>query len=215
MSAEEDHEAVLAHQRTFGRMLEPVRDKRKNPGRDVPSALQAHPVGLTDEEIATDLLVTMAAGYLNTGCWMGNTIRLMLTDNRFAVPLSGGPSSVGQALNEVLWEDSPTQNFVGRWATQDTQLGGKRIRKATWWSSGRTRRTPIHRCGPTPRRARCCSTVCCSAKPSTRRCPRSRTGGSGLSSTGSSPSTAPTTPPSSSAAERPAARWSCVCRESE
>ncbi|MDA3644274.1 cytochrome P450 [Saccharopolyspora indica] len=128
-SAAEGDEAVHAHRRTFGRMLELVRDKRRNPGRDVPSALQAHPVGLTDEEIATDLLITMAAGYLNTGCWMGNTIRLMLTDDRFAMTLSGGRSSVAQALTEVLWEDSPTQNFVGRWATQDTQLGGQRIRR--------------------------------------------------------------------------------------
>jgi cytochrome P450 len=30
-------------------------------------------------------------------------------------------------LNEVLWADTPTQNFAARWAARDTQLGGQRI----------------------------------------------------------------------------------------
>ena len=42
--------------------------------------------------------------------WIGNTLRLMLTDDRFALTLAGGRRSVGQALNEVLWEDTPGQN---------------------------------------------------------------------------------------------------------
>ncbi|MCI2424358.1 cytochrome P450 [Saccharopolyspora sp. K220] len=129
LSGEEGEEAVRAHGRIVARMRELSREKRENPGRNVPSFLQALPLGLTDEQIAADLFITLGAGYLTTSDWMGNTIRLMLTDERFAVTLAGGRRSVGQALNEVLWEDTPTQNFVGRWATQDTQLGGKRIRK--------------------------------------------------------------------------------------
>ena len=31
-------------------------------------------------------------------------------------------------MNEVLWEDTPTQNVAGRWASRDTQLGGRHIR---------------------------------------------------------------------------------------
>jgi cytochrome P450 len=42
--------------------------------------------------------------------------------------LSGGRWSVGQALNEVLWEDGPVQNDLGRWVTGDTRLGGRRIK---------------------------------------------------------------------------------------
>nr|WP_221468120.1 cytochrome P450 [Saccharopolyspora phatthalungensis] len=128
-SGEEGEEAIQAHERIVARMLKLAKEKRRNPGRDVPSFLQAHPVGFTDHEIATDLFVTMGAGYLTTSDWIGNAIRLMLTDERFAVTLSGGRRSVGQALDEVLWEDTPTQNFVGRWATQDTWLGGQRIRE--------------------------------------------------------------------------------------
>jgi cytochrome P450 len=73
--------------------------------------------------------VVTAAAQQPTANWIGNTIRLMLTDSRFAMTLSGGRGSVGQALNEVLWHDTPTQNFIGRFATRDTVLSGVRVRQ--------------------------------------------------------------------------------------
>lgn len=106
-----------------------VRFRRDNPAPDVTSRLLADPATLTDEEIAEDLLHVMNAGQLPTAYWIGNTLRLMLTDDRFALTLSGGRRSVGQALNEVLWEDTPTQNFPGRFAASDLRLGGQQIRK--------------------------------------------------------------------------------------
>ena len=45
-----------------------------------------------------------------------------------APTISGGRTSVGDALGEVLWHDTPTQNFLGRIATRDIRLGGQRIR---------------------------------------------------------------------------------------
>ncbi|MFC6065070.1 cytochrome P450 [Streptomyces ochraceiscleroticus] len=120
--------AIDAHQRVAARMARLVRVKRGRPGPDVPSRLLAHAAGLTAEEVVIDLLVVMAAAQQPTANWIGNTLRLMLTDDRFAVSLTGGRRSVGQALNEVLWEDTPTQNFIGRWAARDTQLGGHRIK---------------------------------------------------------------------------------------
>ncbi|WP_242587530.1 cytochrome P450 [Streptomyces sp. MST-110588] len=120
--------AIEAHQRVADRMARLVRAKRSRPGPDVPSRLLAHHSGLTEEQVVIDLLVVMAAAQQPTANWIGNTLRLMLTDDRFALSLSGGRRSVGQALNEVLWQDTPTQNFIGRWAVRDTQLGGRRIR---------------------------------------------------------------------------------------
>ena len=70
----------------------------------------------------------MAAGHQPTADWIGNSLHLMLTDERFAASLFGGRNSVADAMNEVLWEDTPTQNVAGRWASRDTQLGGRRIR---------------------------------------------------------------------------------------
>ncbi|GLW10586.1 cytochrome P450 [Microtetraspora sp. NBRC 13810] len=118
-------EAYGRVQATMHRLLDA---KRKRPGHDLPSRLLAHAAGLADDEIIQDLILLMTAGKDTTANWIGNTLRLMLTDDRFAVTLSGGRSSAGQALNEVLWEDSPSQNSLGRWAVVDTQLGGQLIR---------------------------------------------------------------------------------------
>lgn len=115
-------------QRAADRMERLVQRKRGCPATDMPSRLLAQPAGLTDQEAVVDLLTVLTAAQMPTAYWIGNTLRLMLTDLRFALSLSGARRSVGQALNEVLWEDTPTQNFLGRWATRDTMLGGKHIR---------------------------------------------------------------------------------------
>jgi cytochrome P450 len=121
-------EALEAFERNHGRVGRLVSLRREIPGTDAASRLIAHPAGLTDKEIAEDLVVIMGAGQLPTACWIGNTLRLMLTDDRFALTLAGGRRSVGQALTEVLWADTPTQNMAGRFAVRDTQLGGHHIR---------------------------------------------------------------------------------------
>jgi cytochrome P450 len=128
-SMEAGPDANEAHQRIMTRMREIVRERRANPRADLPSHMVSHDIQLAEDELVVDLFMVMAAAVGPTGCWIGTTLRLMLTDDRFAVNLAGGRSSVGQALNEVLWEDTPTQNVIGRWATLDTQLGGKRVRK--------------------------------------------------------------------------------------
>jgi cytochrome P450 len=121
--------ANAAHQRNFVRMQELVKDRHDRPGLDVPSRLLADPSGLTDDEIIIDLLIVMAAAQQPTANWIGNTLRLMLIDDQFSLTLQGGRSSASQALNEVLWKDTPTQNFIGRFAVQDCELGGRRIRQ--------------------------------------------------------------------------------------
>ncbi|MGW1557473.1 cytochrome P450 [Streptomyces sp. NPDC002144] len=105
-----------------------VAQRRAAPADDVVSRMLADRGGFTDEEIVQDLMVMMAAGHQPTADWIGNSLRLMLTDDRFAASLFGGRNSVADAMNEVLWEDAPTQNVAGRWASRDTQLGGRRIR---------------------------------------------------------------------------------------
>lgn len=119
--------AVAAHQRVAGRMAALLTVKRARPGADIPSRLIAHPAQLTDDELIQDMLVVLAAAQQPTANWIGNTLRLMLTDTRFAVSLSGGRRSVGQALAQVLWQDTPTQNFIGRFAVRNTNLAGKHI----------------------------------------------------------------------------------------
>ncbi|WP_079038084.1 cytochrome P450 [Streptomyces sp. NBRC 110028] len=119
-----------AFDRLTNRMVALLEHARSHPAAsNIASALAFHPAGLTDEEIVNDLLGNVYAAHQPTTDLIGNALRLMLTDERFAVTLSGGRRSVGQALNEVLWEATPIPNWVGRWASEDTMFAGRHIRK--------------------------------------------------------------------------------------
>ncbi|WP_395294904.1 cytochrome P450 [Kitasatospora hibisci] len=108
-------------------LVDLVKSRRGTPGADLTSWLLAHPAGLTDEEAVHHVVVMMVAGNETSINWIGNTLRLLLTDRRFRATLTGGRLTVTDALEEVLWRDPPTQNFPGRWATGDTVLGGQYI----------------------------------------------------------------------------------------
>ncbi|MFI6338284.1 cytochrome P450 [Streptomyces sp. NPDC050535] len=130
-------DALAGQQHLGASMAQLVADRKATPSNDVVSRMLATALaqeavtegsGFTDEEIVQDLMVMLAAGHQPTADWIGNSLRLMLTDDRFAASLFGGRHSVAEAMNEVLWEDTPSQNIAGRWASRDTQLGGRRIR---------------------------------------------------------------------------------------
>ncbi|MFB4314037.1 cytochrome P450 [Actinomadura sp. 21ATH] len=120
-------DAQQAHQRFGEHMRRLLAAKRARPGEDVASRMLAHPEAFSDQEYVLDLMAVTAAGHLPTADWLGNSVRLMLTDTRFAAALGGGQHSIGQAMNEVLWEDTPTQILAGRWAARDTRLGGRAV----------------------------------------------------------------------------------------
>ncbi|MFF9751471.1 cytochrome [Streptomyces sp. DH-12] len=128
LDAAEGEDPVAGYNRVGERLRELVKEKRTAPGPDVTSRMVTDPAGLSDEEIVQDLISVISAAEQPTANWVCNTLRLLLTDERFAVNVSGGRLSVGEALNEVLWLDTPTQNFIGRWAVRDVQLGGRQIK---------------------------------------------------------------------------------------
>ncbi|MEU3227552.1 cytochrome P450 [Streptomyces sp. NPDC006976] len=109
-------------------MYQLLAERQAEPGDDVATRMLANTGGFTQEDVARDLMVMMAAGHQPTSDWIGNSLRLMLTDDRFAASLSGGRHSVAEAMNEVLWEDTPSQNIAGRWAARDTRLGAHHIK---------------------------------------------------------------------------------------
>ncbi|WP_314174486.1 cytochrome P450 [Streptomyces winkii] len=113
-------------QRAMGTLL---RSRAISPAGDVATRMQTHPDSgeFSSEEILEDMMVNIVSGHQPTADWISNSLRLMLTDDRFAASLGGGRASVGEAMNEVLWEETPTQNIAGRWTTRDTQLGGRHI----------------------------------------------------------------------------------------
>lgn len=126
-AAEGALEARQHLQRAVGTLL---RSRAIEPAGDVATRMQTHPCSgeFSSEEILEDMLVNLVSGHQPTANWISNSLRMMFTDDRFGESLGGGRASVGEAMNEVLWEETPTQNIAGRWATRDIQLAGKHIR---------------------------------------------------------------------------------------
>ncbi|MEU7471876.1 cytochrome P450 [Streptomyces sp. NPDC044984] len=120
--------ALAGQSHLFTSMTELVAARRSAPAEDVASRMLADSSGFTEEEIVQDMMVMLAAGHQPTADWIGNSLHLMLTDARFAASLFGGRNSIAEAMNEVLWEDTPSQVIAARWASRDTQLGGRRVR---------------------------------------------------------------------------------------
>ncbi|MFD6099436.1 cytochrome P450 [Nocardiopsis flavescens] len=120
-------DSMAAQGTLLAEMTALVAARRAAPGPDVISRLIAHPAAFTDEELVPELIVVLGGGHQPTGEWIGNALRLMLTDDRFGASLAGSRLSVSEALNEVLWEDTPTQIYAGRYAAHDVELGGHRI----------------------------------------------------------------------------------------
>ncbi|MFF5035115.1 cytochrome P450 family protein [Nocardia salmonicida] len=85
--------------------------RQREPGDDVATRLLHHQAALTDEEMVHQLLVLYGAGIEPMLNLVVNTLRLMLTDDRFAGNVLGGSLSTRDALDEVLFTDPPLANF--------------------------------------------------------------------------------------------------------
>ncbi|MBO8191642.1 cytochrome P450 [Streptomyces oryzae] len=124
-----DADALPGSERVRAAITSLLASRREAPAAGVASRMLHHDFSddFSFEEIVEDMMVNIVAGHQPTADWIGNSLRLMLTDDRFAASLSGGRHSVAEAMNEVLWEDTPSQNIAGRWATRDTQLAGRHV----------------------------------------------------------------------------------------
>jgi cytochrome P450 len=120
-------DAMAAFMHMAGVIAQHASEQRNRAGSGLTARLINHPARLTDDEISSDMLYLTGLGQNATADWLGNALRLMLIDDEFSLALQGGRSSAEQALNEVLWQDTPIQNVPSRWATQDCELGGRRI----------------------------------------------------------------------------------------
>ncbi|MFE5740538.1 cytochrome P450 [Streptomyces celluloflavus] len=101
--------------------------KRSEPGHDFASWLIGHESNLTENEVMEHLRLVLVAANETTVNLIGNTLRMVLTDRRFRLNLTGGQMTLPDALEQVLWDAPPLSAIPGRWAIGDTELGGHRI----------------------------------------------------------------------------------------
>jgi cytochrome P450 len=83
---------------------------------------------LTDEEIIANSIVTMVGGQETTTNLIGNGILALLRNPDQLEKLRADLTLIPSAIEELLRYESPSQH-TARIAPQDTELGGKQIRK--------------------------------------------------------------------------------------
>ncbi|WP_433755503.1 cytochrome P450 [Nocardia sp. CA-135398] len=105
-------------------MFELVDLRRDQPVNDVVSVLLAHPAKLDDAEMIQQVLLLYGAGMEPTQNLIVNTLRLMLTDNRFGGGILGGTLSTRDALDEVLFTDPPLSNYCITFPKQPVLIEG-------------------------------------------------------------------------------------------
>lgn len=105
-----------------------VADKRARPGEDLTSRLIAHPARLDDEEMIHQLVLLMGAGTEPLRNLIANSLRLLLSDERFTGSSFGGGLLVEDAIDDVLWNHPPLANFGVHYPVEDTDLGGVSVR---------------------------------------------------------------------------------------
>jgi cytochrome P450 len=97
---------------------------------DLTSEFVRHPDFHNGREVADSMTVPLIAAAEFLTAWVALTLRLVLTDERFSARWQGGRIDIDQALDEVLWRDTPVPNScLPRFATQDLVLGGAQIRE--------------------------------------------------------------------------------------
>jgi cytochrome P450 len=120
-------EAQAANQRYEEILTDLMRSRQQAPGDDLTSVFVGHKNLQDDVEILQTMVLMVAAGLESTMAWIAQTLRLMLTDPRFAGRMRGGRLGVDDALDEVLWRDPPQANLPARFALRDVELAGQPV----------------------------------------------------------------------------------------
>ncbi|WP_153543014.1 cytochrome P450 [Streptomyces sp. RB17] len=114
-------DALRANEELTACLMELIALKRRQPGDDVTSWLIQHPAGLTDEELKDQLVMLMGAGVEPERNLIGNALLLLLSPDT-----SGRDSGllIGEAIDHVLWNQTPIANYATHYPVQDVDLGG-------------------------------------------------------------------------------------------
>lgn len=121
--------AIASNEYVMSVLTQHTERRRARPEDDFASHLINHPAGLTDDEVAQHLRLVLLAAYETTANLIANVLRMVLTDPRFRAQLNGGQMTVPEAVEQSLWNEPPFSAVLGYFAKQETELGGRRIRK--------------------------------------------------------------------------------------
>ncbi|MEU3901728.1 cytochrome P450 [Streptomyces sp. NPDC045251] len=129
-------DAPAAATEITGIVTEHVQRRREEPAADITTWLiQEHDAmsdGLdqdtVDTEIREQIWLTINAGHGATSIWIANVLEQLISRRDIQAGMFAGWMDIQGALRATLWERTPLQNVIGRWATRDVVLGGRQIR---------------------------------------------------------------------------------------
>ncbi|MET8943677.1 cytochrome P450 [Streptomyces sp. NPDC004542] len=121
--------AIASHAYVMDALSRLTSRRRAQPDEDFTSHLITHPAGLTDDEVREHLRLVLFAAYEATTNLLANALRMVLTAPGFRAQLNGGQMTVPEAVEQSLWDEPPFSAVLGYFAKQDTELGGRRIRR--------------------------------------------------------------------------------------
>ncbi|MEV5786902.1 cytochrome P450 [Streptomyces sp. NPDC052287] len=121
--------AIASNEYVMNILIRHTARRRDQPGDDFTGHLINHPAGLTDDEVAQHLRLVLLAAYEATANLLANVLRVVLIDPRFRARLNGGQMTVPEAVEQSLWDEPPFSAVLGYFAKQDTELGGRTIRR--------------------------------------------------------------------------------------
>ncbi|MGC1214834.1 MAG: cytochrome P450 [Micromonospora sp.] len=114
-------------------MLDLADHKRKNPGDDLTSLLVAAKEEdgsrLSDEEMAGTLHLMLGAGSETLMNVLSHAVRHLLVNPDQRALVANGEATWDEVFDETIRVDSPAAMLPFRFATEDVEIGGVRIRK--------------------------------------------------------------------------------------
>jgi cytochrome P450 len=120
-------EAYQTQHRIIGEMIGRPRPLAGN--EDLTWTFAHHPNLVTEEERYAAMHLMLIAGNMPTISWVAQTLKMMITDARFAARLRGGRLGVDDALDEALWREPPLNAMPARYVLHDIELGGQVLRR--------------------------------------------------------------------------------------
>lgn len=105
-------------------ITELIRSKQLQRGQDLTSWFMDHPAGLTTEELANQIVLTMLAGNEPTANLIGNALSRMLSNPAYYSTLSSGALTALDAINDVLRNDPPMANYSAHVPRQAVNFHG-------------------------------------------------------------------------------------------
>ncbi|WP_405591677.1 cytochrome P450 [Streptomyces sp. NBC_01190] len=108
-----------------GALMELIALKRRHPGDDVTSRMMQHSSGLSDAEMANQLVTLLSGGTAPLQSLISVGSALMLGDDRYVQTQSSAGLLVEDAVNDVLWNYAPIANYAVHYPVHDVELDGK------------------------------------------------------------------------------------------